>query len=169
MKGVCLVCFWMRSPNLEKEETEIIETLLMREKMRLCPLYWCILAFLTDGLLVAFLLSDLLGACAFLHSLYWLANPIYHSVFVVINFIILYGVYEIFFVCLCKMSLAKLVFRIKIIDIYLADCPSRAILLKRLGLKIVVFLCPFLWFVVFKNPYHRAWHEEKSKSLLVLF
>ncbi|GAA8019773.1 hypothetical protein JP0557_12260 [Helicobacter pylori] len=103
-----------------------------------------------------------------MHSLYWLANPIYHGMFVAMGFIILYGVYEIFFVCLCKMSLAKLVFRIKIIDIYLADCPSRAILLKRLGLKIVVFLCPFLWFVVFKNPYHRAWHEEKSKSLLVL-
>ncbi|MGL2867671.1 RDD family protein, partial [Helicobacter pylori] len=46
----------MRSPNLEKEETEIIETLLVREKMRLCPLYWRILAFLTDSLLVAFLL-----------------------------------------------------------------------------------------------------------------
>ncbi|WRC95225.1 RDD family protein [Helicobacter pylori] len=159
----------MHSPNLEKEETEIIETLLMREKVRLCPLYWRILAFLIDGLLVAFLLSDLLDACDFLHSLYWLTNPIYHSAFVIVSFIILYGVYEIFFVCLCKMSLAKLVFRIKIIDIYLADCPSRAILLKRLGLKIVVFLCPFLWFVVFKNPYHRAWHEEKSKSLLVLF
>ncbi len=83
----------MRSPKLEKEETEIIETLLMREKMRLCPLYWRILAFLTDGLLVAFLLSDLLRACDFLHSLYWLANPIYHGVFVVMGFIILYGVY----------------------------------------------------------------------------
>lgn len=90
----------MRSPNLEKEETEIIETLLMREKMRLCPLYWRILAFLTDGLLVAFLLSDLLRACDFLHSLYWLANPIYHSVFVAMGFIILYGVYEIF-LCVC--------------------------------------------------------------------
>ncbi|GHS46360.1 hypothetical protein VN1165_07390 [Helicobacter pylori] len=78
----------MRSPNLEKEETEIIETLLMREKMRLCPLYWRILAFLTDGLLVAFLLSDLLRACYFLHSLYWLANPIYHGVFVAMGFII---------------------------------------------------------------------------------
>ncbi|WP_033754990.1 RDD family protein [Helicobacter pylori] len=159
----------MRSPNLEKEETEIIETLLMHEKMHLCPFYWRILAFLTDSLLVAFLLSDLLSACDFLRSLYWLTNPIYYGVFVALGFIILYGVYEIFFVCLCKMSLAKLVFRIKIIDIYLADCPSRVMLCKRLGLKIVVFLCPFLWFVVFKNPYHRAWHEEKSKSLLVLF
>ncbi len=159
----------MRSPNLEKEEIEIIETLLMHEKMRLCPFYWRILAFLTDSLLVAFLLSDLLSACDFLHSLYWLTNPIYYSVFVALGFIILYGVYEIFFVCLCKMSLAKLVFRIKIIDIYLADCPSRAMLCKRLGLKIVVFYALFYGLWCLKNPYHRAWHEEKSKSLLVLF
>lgn len=155
--------------NLEKEEIEIIEIFFMCEKMCLCFLYWCILVFLIDGLLVVFLLSDFLDVCDFLYFLYWLVNFIYYSVFVVMGFIILYGVYEIFFVCLCKMSLVKLVFRIKIIDIYLVDCFSRVILLKCLGLKIVVFLCFFLWFVVFKNFYYRVWYEEKSKSFLVLF
>ncbi|AFI05608.1 RDD family protein [Helicobacter cetorum] len=159
----------MRSQILEKEETEIIETLLVREKVRLCPFYWRVLAFLTDCLLVGFLLSDSLSACDFLKAFNWLSNPIYYALFVITCFMILYGVYEIFFMWLCKVSLGKLVFRIKIINIYLADCPSRAILLKRLALKIMVFLCPILWFSNLNRSYYRAWYEEKTQTLLVLF
>ncbi|WP_104748826.1 RDD family protein [Helicobacter cetorum] len=153
-----------------KEETlEAIETLCLHEKLRLCPFYWRVLAFMVDILLVGFLLSDILSLCDFLHVFKWTLNPIYYTLFIGGCFIILHSLYEMFFLFFLGASLGKVIFRIKIINLYLADTPNKSVLFKRLGLKHMVFLCPLIALFYWDSLYHRAWHEQKTKTLLALF
>ncbi|WP_199769247.1 RDD family protein [Helicobacter cetorum] len=152
-----------------EEIAEIIEALCLRERVRICPFYWRMLALFVDFLLVGFLLSDILNLCDFLPTSSWITNPIYYGAFIFMSFMGLHSLYEMVFSFLLGASLGKVIFRIKILSLYLADVPSKGVLFKRLGLKHVLFLCPIIALFCVNVPYYRAWHEQKTKTLLALF
>lgn len=144
---------------------EDMQKKLDTEQINLAPFGKRFLAFLVDEILISFLIFIAFsGSFENAKTLLEMIN-ITNSIFFQIVLILIF--YQGIFVALYGATLGKMLFKIKIINIYYLDKPSFAYSFLRAIVRILSSFFYLGYIFAFLNPQRQTWQDKIAKTWVV--